>query len=268
MWTCAHCGTINPVDGATCLVCSAPAHRSDSPLPPTGPIVPVADATIRMPSGPHAPSSPNEGPWTIPPAPTPGGPMVGSTPPKRAPWLALAAIAVIALLCGVIAFLLVRPGDGGDGAEGGPPGGGDAEPMIDPVERSDAERDSAPEPEPTSASTTPAPAPTRPEPPTPAPASSAELSPAPYDSWMLVLESLDKSTVSLGEAVDQRDQLRTSEPYVDLFDSNGTPHARPGYWIVGVAPFGSRSAATDSCGRVGRSPGDRCYPLHTGTGER
>lgn len=276
MWTCAHCGTTNPIDGATCLVCSAPAHRSGPTVPPpgptvppAGPIVPVADVTTHLPTGPHAPPSPNAGPWTIPPSPSPGSPVVGATPPERTPWLALAAIAVIALLCGVIAFLLVRPGGGGDRTDAGQPDS-ETEPVIDPVERSDDEPDTARRPEavpiPTAAPTTPEP--TRPAPPAPAPAASAELSPAPYDSWMLVLESLDKSTVSLGEAVEQRDRLRASEPYIDLFDSNGTPHARDGYWIVGLAPFGSRSAATDSCSRVGRSPGDRCYPLHTGTGER
>lgn len=81
-------------------------------------------------------------------------------------------------------------------------------------------------------------------------------------NWILVLESKEKSRYSLADVRSMANEMGSSGLLV--IDSSETPGLNGGYWAIVYGSFSSEETARDSCGDVGRSAGDGCYPRYVG----
>lgn len=80
-------------------------------------------------------------------------------------------------------------------------------------------------------------------------------------TYVMVLESLDKNTVSLTQARAKAAALASGSGRVPkVLDSSATAGMNPGYWAVVDGPHASESAARASCAAYGRTQGTgECY---------
>lgn len=85
----------------------------------------------------------------------------------------------------------------------------------------------------------------------------------PSGSWLVVLESLEKSDHSAAYASQRAGQLSGGYGTV-VVDSSTIPGLRPGYWAVSVVGFGSQEAARAACRDMGYDLGGDCYERQVG----
>lgn len=264
---CRTCGTEGA--GEVCSICGTPyPHASlGQPTP-----VDVGD-TLVAPAESWPPAAP--GGWGQPQGPTgqqypPGGPAPqwNAVPPpslqpqpphrRKLGWGLAAGAAVIVI--GVGAALL---GPRLLGAAGATP----ATPGIPPATSTTS----------ATSTTTPDATPTLARPATVAPAApAAPAGPAVTvtttvvrpagpdalaDTYVVVLESLDKSTVTLAEARAKAATLASASGRAPkVLDSSATAGMNPGYWAIVDGPHASESAARASCSAYGRTQGTgECY---------
>lgn len=79
----------------------------------------------------------------------------------------------------------------------------------------------------------------------------------PTNTWILVLESKEKSKYSLSSV--RSEAASIGSPDLLVIDSSITPGLRPNYWAIVYGSFESKSEAHEACGQVNRPVGDGCY---------
>lgn len=85
----------------------------------------------------------------------------------------------------------------------------------------------------------------------------------PSGSWLIVLESLEKSEHTSAYASQRAGQLSGGYGTV-VVDSSTIPGLRPGYWAVSVVGFSSQEAARAACRDMGYDLGGDCYERQVG----
>ncbi len=87
----------------------------------------------------------------------------------------------------------------------------------------------------------------------------------PSGSWVTVLESLPKATVSVQQALKRASDVRISRAdAIDVLDTDTIKGFTPGYWALAVIGSTSKSEARELCEGLARTPGPTCYPRQVG----
>ncbi|MBT8213275.1 MAG: hypothetical protein KJN71_09025 [Acidimicrobiia bacterium] len=76
---------------------------------------------------------------------------------------------------------------------------------------------------------------------------SGPLGPPPFQTWTVIVASLDVDTTSEAEAVDQWKSLVGDRPDSGVLLSDNYPSLNPGYWVVFAGEFDTELAATGLC---------------------
>lgn len=85
----------------------------------------------------------------------------------------------------------------------------------------------------------------------------------PSGSWLAVMESMDKSSTSIGTAVAERMRIE-GEGGLSVVDSSQIPGLNPGYWAIAKTHLASKSEVTAVCREYGRSMPTNCYARQVG----